>query len=35
MNNILLPIAIVALIAIYSCQFMPKKNESYCSMCAK
>lgn len=35
MKNILLPIAIVALIAIFSCKFMPqeKKKEPYCAMC--
>lgn len=30
----LLPIAIVALIAIFSCQFMSKKKEKYvCATC--
>lgn len=33
--KILLPLALVALIAIFSCQFMPKKKESYRSMCQK
>ncbi len=35
MKNILLPIAIIALLVIYSCQFMPKKKESYCAKCQK
>jgi len=34
MNKLLLPLAIVAVIAIYSCRFMPpKKKESYCAAC--
>ena len=33
--KILLPLALVALIAIFSCQFMSKKKESSCSMCQK
>lgn len=31
--KILLPLAVVALIAIFSCQFMPKKKEKYCPNC--
>lgn len=32
--KILLPLAVVALIAIFSCQLMPKKKEKYmCPTC--
>lgn len=34
MKKLLLPLAIVALITIFSCQFTPKKKEPYiCTAC--
>lgn len=31
--KILLPLAVVALITIFSCRFMSKEKEKYCTAC--
>lgn len=33
MNNALLPLAIVALIVVFACKFIPPKKEKYCGAC--